>query len=255
MTANIWPFLPPVDQETACARRSPEYETDRKDESEIAIGSCGRRRRQWRGTCEQGKRLGIEYRRAGTLDDPAIQHVTLSIDTEAEINDAHRALGVRRIALEARKASDEGLLPAGNRWSQLRRRWDCGSRGRLLELRLGLRGPLLGGLLLGGLLLCIHRARSDQRCGASQCHHEAVQAPGETVDVEIQRIVVAVGDLRVNRGMERGNEPTFGAYAGDNINEREPIVLSGGEGGVGRSRVVAMSGYAPSWLNEFVVQE
>src|SRR5215467_14079841 len=181
MTANIWPFLPPVDQETACARRSPEYETDRKDESEIAIGSCGRRRRQWRGTCEQGKRLGIEYRRAGTLDDPAIQHVTLSIDTEAEINDAHRALGVRRIALEARKASDERLLPVGNHCSQLRRRWDCGSRERLLELRLGLHGLLLGGLLL----LCIHRARSDQRCGPSQCHHQAVQAPGETVDVEI----------------------------------------------------------------------
>ena len=54
----------------------PEYETDRKDDSEIAIRSCGRRRRQWRGTCEQGKRLGIEYRRAGTLDDPAVQHVT-----------------------------------------------------------------------------------------------------------------------------------------------------------------------------------
>src|SRR5215467_7737187 len=149
MTANIWPFLPPVDQETACARRSPEYETDRKDESEIAIGSCGRRRRQWRGTREQGKRLGIEYRRAGTLDDTTIQHVTLSIDTEAKINDdARRALGVCRIALEARNASDEGLVPAGNRWSQLWRRWDCGSRERLLELRLGLRGLLWGGLLL-----------------------------------------------------------------------------------------------------------
>ena len=46
--------------------------------------------------------------------------MTLSIDTEAEINDARRALGLRRIALEARKASDDGLLPAGNRWSQLR---------------------------------------------------------------------------------------------------------------------------------------
>ena len=43
---------------------SPEYETDRKDESEIAVGSGSRRRRQWRGTCEQLKCLGIEYRRA-----------------------------------------------------------------------------------------------------------------------------------------------------------------------------------------------
>ena len=57
--------------------------------------------------------------------------------------------------------------------------------------------------------------------GLSQCHHQAVQAPGETVDIEIQRIVVAVGDLRVDRGMERGNKPSLGAYAGDNINERE----------------------------------
>ena len=32
---------------------SPEYETDRKDESEIAVGSGSWRRRQWRGTCEQ----------------------------------------------------------------------------------------------------------------------------------------------------------------------------------------------------------
>ena len=85
-----------------------------------------------------------------------------------------------------------------------------------MELRLCLCGPLL----------CIHRARSDQRCGASQCHHEAVQAPGKTVDVEIERIVVAVGDLRVNRGMERGNKPTLGAYAGDNINQCEAIVLA-----------------------------
>src|SRR6516162_4897823 len=149
---------------------SPEYETDRKDESEIAIGSCGRRRRQWRGTREQGKRLGIEYRRAGTLDDPAVQHVTLSIDAEAEINDARGALGRRRIALEARNASDQGLLPAGNRWSRFRRHGDCSRRGRLLELRLGLRG------FLGGLLLY-------RRCGPPQCHHQAVQALGETVDV------------------------------------------------------------------------
>jgi hypothetical protein len=214
---------------------SPKCKTDQKDESEIAIGSGGRRRRQWRGACEQGKRLGIEYRRAGTLDDPAIQHVALSIDTEAEINDARRALGVRRIALEARKPSYEGLLPVGNHRSQLRRRGDCGSRERLLELRLSLRGLLLGGLLLGGLplgglplggpLLCVRsRARSDQRCGPSQSHHEVVQAPGEAVNVEIQWIVVAVGDLRVDRGMERGNKPSFGAYAGDNINLREPII-------------------------------
>ena len=86
--------------------------------------------------------------------------------------------------------------------------------------------------------------------GPPQCHHQAVQASGETVNIEIQRIVVAVGDLRVDRGMERGNKPSLGAYAGDNINEREPIVLSGGEGGIGRSRVVAatVSGHAPSRL-------
>ena len=88
-----------------------------------------------------------------------------------------------------------------------------------------------------------------RRCGPPQCHHQAVQAPGETVDVEIQRIVVPVGNLRVDRGMKRGNKPSFGAYAGNNINQREAIVLSGGEGGIRRSRVVAVSGYAPAWRN------
>ena len=78
------------------------FETDRKDESEIGVGNGGWRWRQWRGTCEQGKRLGIEYRRAGTLDDLTVQHVTLPIDTKVEINDARRALGLPRIALEAR---------------------------------------------------------------------------------------------------------------------------------------------------------
>ena len=93
--------------------------------------------------------------------------------------------------------------------------------------------------------------------GPSQCHHQVVQAPGETVDIEIQRIVVAIGDLRVDRGMECGNKPSLSAYAGDDVSEREPIVLSGGEGGIGRSRVVAatVSGHAPPRLDEFVVQE
>src|SRR6516165_5671254 len=96
------------------------FETDRKDESEIGIGNGGRRWRQWGRTCDQRKRLGIEYRRAGTLDDLTVQHVTLPIDTEAEISDARRALGLRRIALEARQVSHDRLLPAGNCWSQLR---------------------------------------------------------------------------------------------------------------------------------------
>src|SRR6516225_4318732 len=64
------------------------FETDRKDESEIGIGNGGWRWRQWRGACEQEKRLGIEYRRAGTIDDLTVQHVTLPIDTEVEIDDA-----------------------------------------------------------------------------------------------------------------------------------------------------------------------
>jgi len=38
--------------------------------------------------------------------------------------------------------------------------------------------------------------------GPSQSRHQAVQARGEAVDIEIQRIVVAVGDLCVDRGME-----------------------------------------------------
>ncbi len=45
--------------------------------------------------------------------------------------------------------------------------------------------------------------------GLSQCHHQAVQAPGETVDIEIQRIVVAIGDLRVDRGMDAGTSQRY----------------------------------------------
>jgi hypothetical protein len=67
-------------------KASPECETDRKDESEIAIGSGGWRGRQWSGTCEQGKRLGIEYRRAGTLDDPAVQHIIRISLSDEQIN-------------------------------------------------------------------------------------------------------------------------------------------------------------------------
>ena len=48
------------------------------------------------------------------------------------------------------------------------------------------------------------------------CNH-ALKAPGKTVDVEIKRIVVTVGDLRIDRGMESRNEPSFGANAGDHV--------------------------------------
>ena len=106
---------------------------------------------------------------------------------------------------------------------------------------------LWAGLLMRGL----------NSVGPSKRHHQAVQAPGETVDIEIQRIVVAIGDLGIDRGMEGGNKPSFGACAGDDINEREPIVLGDGEGGIGRSCVVAaaMPGHAPPRLKEFVVHE
>src|SRR5262249_16931653 len=46
---------------------------------------------------------------------------------------------------------------------------------------------------------------------------QRIEAPGETLDVEIQGIVVAVGDLRVDGSMKCRNEPLLGTHAGDHV--------------------------------------
>src|SRR6516165_4724368 len=86
---------------------------------------------------------------------------------------------------------------------------------------------------------------------------QAVEAGGETLDVKVERIVVTVDDLRIDRGMECGDEPVFGTQAGNHVEEREPIILHGGKGGIWRARVVAPAAArrAAARLNHFVVQE
>src|ERR1700720_2226019 len=82
------------------------------------------------------------------------------------------------------------------------------------------------------------------------------QGSCKTVDVEIKRIVVTVGDLRIDRGMESRNEPSSGATAGNRVKERKPIILRSRKRGIGRARVVspAAAWRAAARLDHFVVQ-
>ena len=63
---------------------------------------------------------------------------------------------------------------------------------------------------------------------------EAVEAVGKAFDIEIQRIVVTVGNVGVEGGVKGRDEPTAGAHAGDRVKQRQPIVLRGGKRGIGR---------------------
>ena len=58
-----------------------------------------------------------------------------------------------------------------------------------------------------------------------QLFGEAVETVGEAFDIEIQRIVVTVGNFGVDGGMERRNEPLAAAHAGDRIEQRQPVIL------------------------------
>src|SRR6516165_7075519 len=92
---------------------------------------------------------------------------------------------------------------------------------------------------------------------AAQFCHQAVKAAGEIVDVKVERIVVAIGDLRIDRGMECRDEPSVGAHAGDDVEECKPVILRGGKRWIGRARIVAPAAAwsAAARLNHFVVQE
>ena len=46
---------------------------------------------------------------------------------------------------------------------------------------------------------------------------QAVQAVGKIIDVEVEWIIVTVGNLGINCGMIRRNEPSFGSNAGDHV--------------------------------------
>ena len=98
----------------------------------------------------------------------------------------------------------------------------------------------------------IDRRLDFRRTG--QCLSQPVDAVGKTFDAEVQRIVVAVGQVRVERGMERRDEPAAGAYARDRVEQGQPVILHGGKCRIGRTAVAAMGAGAPR-LDHFDVQE
>ena len=73
----------------------------------------------------------------------------------------------------------------------------------------------------------------------AQFCYQGIKAVGEIVDIKVEWIVVTIGDLRIDRGMECRDEPVFGAHTGDYIEQCNPVVLRGRERWVGRARVVA----------------
>src|SRR6516162_3859719 len=92
---------------------------------------------------------------------------------------------------------------------------------------------------------------------SAQFLHQGFEATGEALDVEPHRIVVAVADAGVDGGVKRWDKPMSGADTGDGINEREAIVLRGGEARVRRLPVVAAAHArrAAPRLDQFDVQE
>src|SRR5690348_17652122 len=70
--------------------------------------------------------------------------------------------------------------------------------------------------------------------GSAQFCDQTVEAVGETLDLKVERIVMTIGNLRIDRGMECGDEPAFGADARDHVEERKPVILRGRKGRVGR---------------------
>src|SRR3984957_9346344 len=95
------------------------------------------------------------------------------------------------------------------------------------------------------------------RLAAAQLLDEQGQAVGKAVDVKTPRIVVAVADVGVDGGVIGRNEPMPGADAGDGVEQREAVVLRGGEARARRLRVVmaAISRRAAPRLDHLDVQE
>src|SRR5580693_4712440 len=98
--------------------------------------------------------------------------------------------------------------------------------------------------------------RRLSRFAAAQLLHEQGQAVGKAVDVKTSWVVVAVADVGVDGGMKRRNQPVPGADAGDGVEQREAVVLRGGEARARRLRVViaAVSRRAAPRLDHLDVQ-
>ena len=65
-----------------------------------------------------------------------------------------------------------------------------------------------------------------------------LDALGKAFRIKIQRIVVAVGNVGIERGVIGRNEPVLRAHAGDYVEERKPVVLRGRESRIGALRIV-----------------
>ena len=76
-------------------------------------------------------------------------------------------------------------------------------------------------------------------------------ALGKAFRIEIQRIVVAVGNIGVERGVVGRNEPVPRAHAGNHVEERESVVLRRRESRIGALRIVmaALAGGGAPRLN------
>ena len=83
--------------------------------------------------------------------------------------------------------------------------------------------------------------------GRLQSFDHRFDALGKAFRIEIQRIVVAVRNIGVERGVVGRNEPMLGAHAGNHVEERKPVVLRGRESRIGALRIVvaAVTGRAP----------
>src|SRR5208282_1472393 len=55
----------------------------------------------------------------------------------------------------------------------------------------------------------------------------------------MQRIVMAIADIGIDGRMESRNEPMLGPRTGDDVKQRQAVILRGSKGGIGRLRVVA----------------
>ena len=83
-----------------------------------------------------------------------------------------------------------------------------------------------------------------------------LDALGKAFRIKIQRIVVAVGNVGIERGVIGRNEPVLRAHAGDNVEKRKPVVLRGRESRIGALRIVVatVAERAPR-LNQLDMQE
>ena len=68
---------------------------------------------------------------------------------------------------------------------------------------------------------------------------------------------MAVADAGIDSGMERRNEPMLGADTGDDVEERQPVILRGGKARIWALRVVAPSapGFAAPRLDQLDMEE